>query len=89
MNGTNNSKTQLEIPNYKLFTKNIVTRKKKNPLKGIKNSSINYKNIELLKMFITEEKGKILSSRLSGVSSRNQRKISRAIKQARQLLLLP
>lgn len=83
------NKDQLEIPNYKLFAKNIVTRQQKNSLKNISEKDIDYKNIELLKMFVTEEKGKIIPSRISGISAKNQRKISRAIKRARQILLLP
>ena len=80
---------KIEIPNYKLFTKNIVNIKNKKSSKNIEEKLINYKNIDLLKTFITEEKGKILPARSSGISAKNQRKISKAIKQARQMLLLP
>ncbi len=48
---------------------------------------INYKDIELLKMFITE-KGKIIPKRISGLSARAQKKLTRAIKQARNAALL-
>jgi small subunit ribosomal protein S18 len=48
---------------------------------------VNYKDIELLRMFITE-KGKIIPKRISGLSARAQKKITRAIKQARNAALL-
>ena len=49
---------------------------------------INYKNIDLLKRYITET-GKIIPGRVSGVTSSQQRKITRAIKVARYMALLP
>ena len=48
---------------------------------------IDYKDIELLKMFITE-KGKIIPRRISGLSARSQKKITRAIKHARNCALI-
>lgn len=49
---------------------------------------IDYKNINLLKNFITE-RGKILPARISGACSKHQRLISNAIKNARIIALLP
>lgn len=49
---------------------------------------IDYKDIELLKLFITEQ-GKILPRRATGVTVQQQRQISKAIKRARALSLLP
>ena len=49
---------------------------------------IDYKDIEFLKKFINEQ-GKILPRRLSGNSLKYQRKVSDAIKKARQMCLLP
>ena len=49
---------------------------------------IDYKNIDLLKRYITET-GKIVPGRVSGVTSSQQRKITRAIKVARYMALLP
>ena len=49
---------------------------------------IDYKDIELLKLFITEQ-GKILPRRATGITVQQQRKITKAIKRARMLALLP
>lgn len=50
--------------------------------------TVDYKDIETLKRFITE-KGKILPRRVTGVSARFQRLLNAAIKQARFVALLP
>jgi len=50
--------------------------------------SLDYKNTNLLKGFITE-RGKILPSRVSGNCSFHQRELSREIKVARAIALLP
>ena len=47
-----------------------------------------YKNVDLLKQFITET-GKIIPARVTGISASNQRKITRYIKIARYLALIP
>ena len=53
---------------------------------GIKN--IDYKDVELLKDFITET-GKIVPSRITGTKARYQRQLTTAVKRARYLALLP
>lgn len=50
--------------------------------------SIDYKDTELLKKFITE-RGKILPRRITGVSARFQNELTQAIKRARHVALLP
>ena len=52
------------------------------------NVDINYKNVELLQNFITERK-KIAPRRMTGNSAAQQRIISREIKKARHMALLP
>lgn len=49
---------------------------------------IDYKDLELLRKFITE-RGKMLPRRITGVTARQQRDLTREIKKARQLALLP
>ncbi|MCB9809111.1 30S ribosomal protein S18 [Candidatus Nomurabacteria bacterium] len=53
---------------------------------GIKH--IDYKNVELLRKFLTTS-GKIMPAKRSGVSRKNQRALARAIKNARFMGLLP
>lgn len=52
------------------------------------NQKIDYKDIDLLKLFLTEQ-GKILPRRATGVTVQQQRKIAKSIKRARILSLLP
>ncbi len=49
---------------------------------------IDYKNIEFLKKFLNDQ-GKILPRRITGNSLKYQRKLSIAIKRARQIAILP
>ena len=51
-------------------------------------TQIDYKDIALLKNYITES-GKIVPSRITGTSSKYQRQLSTAIKRARYIALLP
>ena len=57
--------------------------------KGVKNSeSLDYKDIDLLRKFITDQ-GKILSRRSTGLTTKQQKKLTKSIKRARILSLLP
>ena len=58
------------------------------PLSGKDAPAVDYKNINLLRRYITE-KGKILPSRVTQVSTKKQKELSTAIKRARFLALLP
>ena len=49
---------------------------------------VDYKDVYLLKKFITES-GKIVPSRITGTKARYQRQVANAIKLARFLALLP
>ena len=53
-----------------------------------KDVPIDYRNPELLRRFLAPE-GKILPARRTGLTAKNQRKITKAIKQARSIGLLP
>ena len=52
------------------------------------NFTIDYKDTKFLSRFISE-KGKIMPSRITNVSAKTQREISRAVKRARYVALLP
>jgi small subunit ribosomal protein S18 len=49
---------------------------------------IDYKDANTLRQFVTE-RGKIIPRRISGNCARHQRRVTRAIKQARLLALMP
>ena len=49
---------------------------------------IDYKDVDLLKKFISE-RGKILPRRVTGTSAKYQRKLTVAIKRSRMMALLP
>lgn len=61
-------------------------RKRLSPIKP--GDPIDYKDVELLRKFITE-RGKILPRRITGLTSQQQRALTRSIKRARLLALLP
>jgi small subunit ribosomal protein S18 len=65
----------------------LVRRRRTCPLKNVPDEEINYKNLKLLNKYISE-RGKITPSRVSGVSAKKQRKLSQAVKRARNLALL-
>jgi len=70
-----------------LFQKNDGRYSKKCPL-SVKNAPIiDYKNIPLLKKYVSEN-GKIISSKITSVSFTKQKKLSREIKRAKVLGLI-
>ena len=80
--GNNNSLNKLS-----LFQKNDGKFSKKCPL-SIKNAPvIDYKNISLLKKYISDN-GKIISSKITSVSFNKQKKLNREIKKAKILGLI-
>tara|TARA_B100000900_G_C20520226_1_gene691864 strand:+ start:17 stop:292 length:276 start_codon:yes stop_codon:yes gene_type:complete len=62
-------------------------RKKFCPFSQPNSPVIDYKDIRLLSRYITE-KGKIVPSRITGVSKKKQKELSKAIKRARFLSLM-
>lgn len=64
----------------------VIYRRKSSPLKI--NEIIDYKDIELLSKFLNEQ-GKILPRRITGLTTKQQTKITKAVKRARILSLLP
>jgi small subunit ribosomal protein S18 len=63
-------------------------RRKSCPLSGKNAPVIDYKDVRLLSRFVSE-RGKIIPSRITAVSAKKQRALSRAIKRARNLALMP
>jgi small subunit ribosomal protein S18 len=63
-------------------------RRKTCPFSGPNAPKIDYKDIKLLQRFISE-RGKIVPSRITAVSTKKQRELAQAIKRARFLGLLP
>ena len=70
-----------------LFQKPEVGFKKNCPLSGKTAPIIDYKNIKLLKKYVSEN-GKILPSRITSVSQKKQRELSLSVKRARNLALI-
>ena len=58
------------------------------PVKAVRVGNIDYKDTALLRKFISE-RGKIRARRVTGLSVQDQRKIAIAVKNARELALLP
>jgi len=70
-----------------LFQRSGVKFSKPCPLSGKDAPIINYKNLKVLKKYISET-GRILPSRITSVSQGKQRELSKEIKKARLLALL-
>lgn len=63
-------------------------RRKSCPFSGEYAQVIDYKDTKLLTRYVSE-RGKIMPSRITAVSAKKQRELSRAIKRARNLALMP
>ena len=88
MKKTNNKKkNQSNFAKLSLFQPQKYKFKKKCPLSGKGAPVIDYKNINLLKKYISEN-GKILPSRITSVSQKKQRELTLSIKRARNLALI-
>jgi len=81
------SKTSSYYSKFNLFQKPGIKFFRPCPLSGKNAPLVDYKNIKLLKKYISES-GRILPSRITSVSEKKQKKLSRAIKRARLLALL-
>ncbi|MFD7881575.1 30S ribosomal protein S18 [Streptomyces bauhiniae] len=64
------------------------TRPRPNPLETAGITYIDYKDTDLLRKFISD-RGKIRSRRVTRVTARQQRQVAAAIKNAREMALLP
>ena len=68
--------------------KSFFRRGKSDPFAAPDAPAIDYKDVALLRRFISD-RGKMVPTRITNVSQKNQRKLATAIKRARQLALLP
>ena len=81
------NKSQSNFSKLSIFQPNKFKFKKKCPLSGKGAPVVDYKNIKLLKRYVSEN-GKILPSRITSVSQKKQRELSMSIKRARNLALI-
>tara|TARA_B100000886_G_scaffold270490_1_gene194467 strand:- start:488 stop:757 length:270 start_codon:yes stop_codon:yes gene_type:complete len=79
--------TQNNFSKLSLFQNQKYKFKKKCPLSGKGAPIVDYKNIKLLRRYVSEN-GKILPSRITSVSQKKQRDLSLSVKRARNLALL-
>ena len=63
-------------------------RPKKNPLKAAGIETVDYKDLNTLRQFISD-RGKIRSRRVTGLTPRQQRQVATAVTNAREMALLP
>ena len=83
----NKKNKQSNFAKLSIFQPNKYRFKKTCPLSVKGAPEIDYKNVRLLKKYISEN-GKILPSRITNVSQKDQRKLSLSIKRARNLALI-
>ena len=85
--GSGKKKSQSNFAKLSLFQPNKYKFKKACPLSIKGAPTVDYKNIKLLKKYVSEN-GKILPSRITNVSQKKQRELSLSIKRARNLALI-
>ena len=86
-NTKNKKNKQNNLAKLIIFQNNKYKFKKSCPLSVKGAPIVDYKNIKLLKKYISEN-GKILPSRITNVSQKKQRELSVSIKRARNLGLM-
>ena len=85
--GGGKKKSQSNFAKLSIFQPNKYKYKKSCPLSVKGAPTIDYKNIKLLKRYVSEN-GKILPSRITNISQKKQRELSVSIKRARNLALI-
>ena len=78
---------QSNFAKLSIFQPNKYKFKKKCPLSGEGAPIVDYKNIKLLKKYVSDN-GKIISSRITSVSFGKQKKLAKEVKRAKILGLL-
>ncbi|MBV7281342.1 30S ribosomal protein S18 1 [Corynebacterium ciconiae DSM 44920] len=74
--------------NFKKARMEQSRRPKKNPLKALGIEKVDYKEVNTLRTFISD-RGKIRSRRVTGLTPQQQRQVATAVKNAREMALLP
>lgn len=64
-------------------------RKKKKICQMCAGKDVDYKNVDVVKKYVSNDKGKILPSRMTGACAKHQRHIAGEVKKARFMALLP
>ena len=64
-------------------------RKKKKVCQMCTGKEVDYKDVETIKRYISNDKGKILPRRITGACAKHQRHIANEIKKARFIALIP
>ena len=64
-------------------------RKKKKICQMCAGKDVDYKNVDVVKKYVSNDKGKILPRRLTGACAKHQRHIAGEVKKARFMALLP
>ena len=85
--GGNKKGKQSNFAKLSIFQPNKYRFKKNCPLSVKGAPKIDYKNVKLLKKYISEN-GKILPSRITNISQKKQRELALCIKRARNLALI-
>ena len=85
-NNSNRSKSN-NFSRLSIFQPNRYRFRKTCPLSSKGAPIVDYKNIKMLKRYVSEN-GKILPSRITNISQKKQRELSLSIKRARNLALI-
>lgn len=64
-------------------------RKKKKICQMCAGKDVNYKDAEIIKKYISQDKGKILPRRVTGACAKHQRYIANEVKKARFMAIVP
>lgn len=64
-------------------------RKKKKVCQMCTGRSVDYKDVETIKRYISNDKGKILPRRITGACAKHQRHIASEVKKSRFIALIP
>ena len=86
-NSNKKKSSQSNFAKLSIFQPSKYKFNKKCPLSGKGAPMIDYKNVKLLRKYVTEN-GKIMPSRITSVCQKKQRELSLSIKRARNLALI-